>query len=121
MNRDKMPRLKSTVRLAPRNCLEDEDEWTPTRPHHPSVTKGRPSCHRPTVMAHQVAAEGRIQCSDPSCLRMFTTTKHMKRHLHDRHQQTYDRRRKIWITDTKAHAEERKRGMADERYAQRRG
>src|SRR6266516_5363326 len=121
MNKHNMPKIKSTVKLAPRNCLEDEDEWTPHRSHVPTGTKGRSSCYRPTVIAHQVAAEGRVQCSDPSCLKMFTTTKHMKKHLRDRHQQTYDRRRKIWITYTKAHAEERKRGLADDRYAQRRG
>src|SRR6266516_7594337 len=121
MNNDKLPRLKSTIRLAPRNCLEDEDEWTPRRTQYPTGTKGHSSCYRPTVMAHQVAAEGRVQCSDPSCLRMFTTTKHMKKHLRDRHQQTYDRLQRCWKPDTMRNVTGRKRGMADERYAQRRG
>src|SRR6266516_3996505 len=121
MSNIKMPKYKSTVRLAPRNCLEDEDERPSRSERCVFGTKGRSSCYRPTVMAHQVAAEGRVQCTDPSCLKMFTTMKHMKKHLKDRHQQTFDKRRKIWITDTKEHAEERKRGLADDRYAQRRG
>src|SRR6266516_7297089 len=72
-------------------------------------------------MVHQVAAEGRIQCSDPTCLRTFTTMKHMKRHLKDKHQMAYDRLQRCWKRDTTKHSTERKRGMADERYAQRRG
>ena len=116
-----MPKFKSTVKLAPRNCLEDEEERPARRERCPSGTKGRPSCHRPTIMAHQVAAERRIACSDPYCLRTFSTMKHMKRHLKDRHQQAYDRLRRCWKLDTKKHAEERKRSMADDRYAQRRG
>src|SRR6266516_7016403 len=121
MSSIKMPKYKSTVRLAPRNCLEDEDERTSRRERCPSGTRGRPSCHRPTVMAHQVAADGRVQCSDPSCLRMFTTMKHMKRHLKDRHQMAYDRLQRCWKPDTTRNVTERKRGMADDRYAQRRG
>src|SRR6266516_3502836 len=121
MSNNKMPKYKSTVRLAPRNCLEDEDERPSRHERCPSGTKGRPSCHRPTVMAHQVAAEGRVQCSDPSCLRMFTTMKHMKRHLKDRHHMAYDRLQRCWKLDSTRNVTERKRGMADERYAQRRG
>src|SRR6266516_1369867 len=121
MSNIKMPKYKSSVRLAPRNCLEDEDERPSRRERCPSGTRGRPSCHRPTVMAHQVAADGRVQCSDPSCLRMFTTTKHMKRHLKDRHQMAYDRLQRCWKTDSKKNSTERKRGLADDRYAQRRG
>ncbi len=116
-----MPKIKSTVKLAPRNCLEDEDERPVRREHCPSGTKGRPSCHRPTVMVHQVAAEGRIQCSDPSCLRTFSTMKHMKRHLKDRHSMAYDRLQRCWRKDTPRHVLERKRGMADDRTAQRHG
>src|SRR6266516_3003500 len=121
MSNNKMPKYKSTVRLAPRNCLEDEDERPSRHERCPSGTKGRPSCHRPTVMAHQVAAEGRVQCSDPSCLRMFTTMKHMKRHLKDRHHMAYDRLQRCWKLDSTRNVTERKRGMADERYAQCRG
>src|SRR6266516_4000253 len=121
MSHGKMPKFKSTVKLAPRNCLEDEDDRPVRREHCPSGTKGRPSCHRPTVMVHQVAAEGRVQCSDPSCLRTFSTMKHMKRHLKDRHRMAYDRLQRCWKRDTKQHSTERKRGMADERFAQRRG
>src|SRR6266516_6929448 len=121
MSNFKMPKTKTTVRLAPRNCLEDKDERTPRRERCPTGTRGRPSCHRPTVMAHQVAAEGRVQYSDPSCLRMFTTTKHMKRHLKDKHQMAYDRLQRCWKPDTKINVTERKRGLADDRYAQRRG
>src|SRR6266516_7976711 len=121
MSHGKMPKFKSTVKLAPRNCLEDEDDRPVRREHCPSGTKGRPSCHRPTVMVHQVAAEGRVQCSDPSCLRTFSTMKHMKRHLKDRHQMAFDRIQRYWNRDTTKHAKERKRSMADERYAQRRG
>ncbi len=116
-----MPKIKSTVKLAPRNCLEDEDERPVRREHCPSGTKGRPSCHRPTVMVHQVAAEGRVQCSDPSCLRTFSTMKHMKRHLKDRHSMAYDRLQRCWKRDSTRNSIERKRGMADDRFAQRRG
>src|SRR6266516_2976411 len=120
MSNIKMPKYKSTVRLAPRNCLEDEDERPSQRERCPSGIKGRTSCHRPTVMAHQVAAEGRAQCSDTSCLRMFTTMKHMTRHLKDRHNMMYDRLQRCWRKGTMRNITERKRGMADDRYAQRR-
>src|SRR6266516_3386166 len=121
MSHGKMPKFKSTVKLAPRNCLEDEDDRPVRREHCPSGTKGRPSCHRPTVMVHQVAAEGRIQCSDPSCLRTFTTMKHMKRHVKDRHSMAYDRLQRCWRKDSSRNIFDRKRGMADDRTAQRHG
>ena len=116
-----MPKIKSTIKLAPRNCLEDDEERPARREHCPSGTKGRPSCHRPTVMVHQMAAEGRIQCSDPSCLRTFSTMKHMKRHLKDRHSMAYDRLQRCWKKDNSRNITERKRGMADDRTAQRHG
>src|SRR6266516_376384 len=121
MSHDRMPKNKSTITLAPRNCMEDEEERPSRREHCPSGTKGRPSCHRPTVMVHQVAAEGRIQCSDPSCPRTFTTMKHMKRHLKDRHSMAYDRLQRCWRKDASRNIFERKRGMTDDRTAQRHG